>query len=356
MTSNRYIRQTSLKEFGLSAQQKLEKAKVLVVGLGGLGVPVLQYLNAMGIGTLGLVEGDSVDLTNLQRQVLYGENDIGRPKLQVALEKLKAQNSGTHFNAYDTFLTRDNALQIISEYDLVVDATDNFATRYLINDACVILKIPFVYGALHAFEGQVSVFNYKGGPTYRCLFPTMPSAEEIPNCDTNGVLGVIPGIVGNLQALEVVKTITGIGEVLSNKLLLFNGLNQSYNKISFTAVPANLHRTHLEDSYGPEPCGSITSITVNELQTMLSGSKPVQVIDVRTAQEYTNYKLPLTLNIPLDELESRIAELQLEQTVYFLCQSGKRSEMAIQKLGPLYPETAFYTILGGINTFLATCS
>ncbi|MEK6153803.1 HesA/MoeB/ThiF family protein [Flavobacteriaceae bacterium 3-367] len=356
MTSNRYIRQTSLKEFGLAAQLKLGEAKVLVVGLGGLGVPVLQYLNAMGVGTLGLVEGDSVDLTNLQRQVLYSENDIGRPKLQVMLEKLKAQNSGTYLHAYDTFLTRDNALRIIAEYDVVVDATDNFATRYLINDTCVILKIPFVYGALHAFEGQVSVFNYKDGPTYRCLFPTMPSTAEIPNCDTHGVLGVIPGIIGNLQALEVVKIITGIGEILSGKLLLFNGLSQSYNKISLTAIPANLNRTRLEDSYGQEPCVSVTSITVNELQTMLSGSKSVQVIDVRTAREYADYKLPLTLNIPLDELENRIQELNLKQTVYFLCQSGKRSEIAIQKLGPKYPETVFYNILGGINTFLATCT
>ena len=208
MKAPRFIRQTSLVQFGAEGQAKLADARVLLVGLGGLGVPVAQYLNAMGIGTLGLVEQDIVEMHNLQRQVLYSENDLGQPKLKVALEKLALQNSNTKLNGHPCFLTKDNALDILANYDVVVDATDNFETRYLINDACLLQNKPFVYGALHGFEGQVSVFNYNNGPTYRCLFPNMPKADEIPDCNTNGVLGVLPSIIGSLQALEVVKLIT----------------------------------------------------------------------------------------------------------------------------------------------------
>ncbi|MGB5820580.1 MAG: HesA/MoeB/ThiF family protein [Saonia sp.] len=356
MNTHRYIRQTSLKDFGPEAQQKLTNARVLVVGVGGLGIPALQYLNAMGIGTLGMVEQDIVELTNLQRQVLYGENDMGRPKIQVALEKLQAQNSETRFNSYDTFLTKDNALQIIGNYDVVVDASDNFPTRYLINDACVMLNKPFVYGALHGFEGQVSVFNHAGGPTYRCLFPLMPSTDEIPNCNDNGVLGVIPGIVGNLQALEAVKIIAGIGEVLSGKLLLFNGLNQSFQKISFQLKPANLKITVLRDSYGQDQCVSVPSISVHEFQELIAANKPMQIIDVRTSEEYKNYHITDAVHIPLHELEDRVAEIDLNQSVYFICQSGKRSEMALEKLQEISPGTTLYNIFGGINMFLTTCS
>ncbi|CAG0909668.1 unnamed protein product, partial [Cyprideis torosa] len=205
MSPERYSRQTILKDFGSEAQQKLLVAKVLVVGAGGLGVPVLTYLNAMGVGTLGIVDADTISLTNLHRQVLYDEVEIGDSKAKVASMKLKAQNPATELIIHDCFLTVENALSIVGEYDLIVDATDNFPARYLINDACTILKKPFVYGALHGFEGQVSVFNFHGGPTYRCLFPKMPSANEVPDCNEHGVLGVIPGIIGNLQALEAVK-------------------------------------------------------------------------------------------------------------------------------------------------------
>ena len=240
MKEPRYLRQTSLNEFGMEGQRKLSEAAVLVIGAGGLGLPVLQYLNAMGIGTLGIVEQDTIELSNLQRQPLYGEHDIGAPKLKITLQKLKVQNSETKLIGFDTYLVRDNALDIISNFDLVIDASDNFPTRYLINDACVLLDKPFIYGALHGFEGQVSVFNYQEGPTYRCLFPKMPSDQETPNCNDNGVLGIIPGIIGNLQALEAIKIIAGVGEVLSGKLLLFNGLNNTTIQINFPVVPENL--------------------------------------------------------------------------------------------------------------------
>ncbi len=351
MKPDRYIRQTSLKEFGPEAQRRLSKASVLVVGLGGLGIPVLQYLNAMGVGTLGLVDQDVIDLTNLQRQVLYSERDIGQQKIKIAIQKLKMQNSQTNFKAYDRFLVRDNALGIIENYDLVIDASDNFATRYLINDACVILKKPFVYGALHGFEGQVSVFNYKGGPTYRCLFPDMPSAVELPDCNENGVLGIIPGIIGNLQALEAVKILAEVGEVLSGKLLIFNGLDQTYQKINFPLKQANLHIEKLQESYDEESCAPLPSISASRLNKLIENEMQLQLIDVRSEEEFADHSLARTRNIPLDELENRISEINLELPVYFLCQSGKRSEKAVIKIQDHFQNTRVYNVEGGINQY-----
>jgi len=345
----RYIRQTVLKEFGVAAQEKLFKAKVLVVGVGGLGIPVLQYLNAMGVGTLGLVEADTIDITNLQRQVLYAENEVGAPKLATALAKLQAQNSTTIFKPFHTFLTRENALDIIAEFDLVVDASDNFATRYLINDACVLLKKTFVSGAIQGFEGQLSVFNYNGGPTYRCLFPTMPADSEIPNCNDNGVLGVIPGIIGNLQALETVKVITGIGEVLSGKLLLFNGLNQSYQKIKFNSVAENFLRSELEKSYGSESCTSGLSISALEFKEILEKNAVIQLIDVRTIAEYNEYHIPKSIHIPLSELEVHQSKIEKNTVAYVICQSGKRSAIAQHQLFDY--NISVINIDGGMNAY-----
>lgn len=349
MNTNRYIRQVLLKDFGLESQEKLHEAKVLVVGLGGLGIPVARYLNAMGVGTLGLVEHDVVDITNLQRQVLYTEGDIGKSKLQVALAQLKAQNSETSFKPFDVFLTRENALDIMADFDLVVDASDNFATRYLVNDACVILKKPFVYGALHGFEGQVSVFNYKGGPTYRCLFPDMPKASEIPNCNENGVLGVIPGIVGNFQALEAVKALTGVGEVLSGKLLIYNGLNQSILKIDFVPKPENLAITSLKENYEWENCAASLDVEAEDFWKDYHSGKPIQILDVRTPEEYRTFHLPNSLNIPLNELERRIKEVNFVEPIYALCQSGIRSKTAVGELQKFSETATIYNVLGGIN-------
>ncbi|WP_417443608.1 ThiF family adenylyltransferase [Joostella sp.] len=351
MNENRYIRQTVLKSFGVEAQEKLKNAKVLVVGAGGLGVPVLQYLNAMGIGTLGIVEKDTVDISNLQRQVLYGEGDIGLSKLAVITQKLHAQNSETKIQEYHTFLTPENALEIIEKYDLVVDATDNFPTRYLINDACVILKKPFVYGALHEFEGQVSVFNYKGGPTYRCLFPTMPGKGEMPDCNENGVLGVVPGIIGNLQALEVVKVITGIGNTLSGRLLIFDGLKQQYQQISFSSQLENLQRAHLESSYEAVSCDINTLISVDDFSDFLMKGTPFQIIDVRTPAEYEDFHFDNSLNIPLNELLERVSEIDNSKSVYLVCQSGIRSNKALQQLKSKISASIF-ELEGGINNYL----
>ncbi|MDC0008246.1 HesA/MoeB/ThiF family protein [bacterium] len=355
MNINRYTRQTILKGFGPEGQQKLAGAKVLVIGAGGLGVPVLTYLNAMGVGKIGVVDNDVVSVTNLHRQVLYSQSDIGLPKVAAALEKLKAQNPDTEVFGYNTFLNTKNAIKIISGYDIVVDTSDNFPTRYLVNDACVILKKPFVYGALHGYEGQVSVFNYKNGPTYRCIFPNMPKENEVPNCNEHGVLGVIPGIIGNLQALEAVKVLTGIGEVLSGKLLIFDGLTQSFQKIKFKLQADNLKIKKLQEFYEwNDPCEIIPTIEADELEKLLAEN--AQIIDVRTLEEYRNYHLPDTIHIPLQELESNSDKINFSIPVYLLCQSGKRSETALKQLRAQHPESSLFSILGGLNQYLAICS
>ncbi|MFS4492356.1 ThiF family adenylyltransferase [Maribacter sp. 2308TA10-17] len=355
MNQERYTRQTILKGFGLEGQKKLVKAKILVIGAGGLGVPVLTYLNAMGVGKIGIVDNDVVSITNLHRQVLYDEGDIGESKVIAALKKLMAQNPDGEIVVYNTFLTTKNAIEIITDYDVVVDTSDNFPTRYLVNDACVILNKPFVYGALHGYEGQVSVFNYKGGPTYRCLFPQMPKENEVPNCNEHGVLGIIPGIIGNLQALEAVKVIVGIGEVLSGKLLIFDGLQQSYQKIKFKLNSENRKRKKLQDFYEwNDPCEIIPNVSADELQNLLSDK--AQIIDVRTIEEYENYHIPESIHIPLDSLETNSDKINFSIPVYLLCQSGKRSETAFRQLKEKHPESSLFSILGGLNQYLAACS
>ncbi|MFT6948847.1 MAG: molybdopterin/thiamine biosynthesis adenylyltransferase/rhodanese-related sulfurtransferase [Vicingaceae bacterium] len=355
MNNQRYTRQTILKGFGIEGQKKLAEAKVLVVGAGGLGVPVLTYLNAMGVGTIGIVDNDIVSLSNLHRQVLYSESDIGKTKVTAALKKLKAQNPNTEIVIFNTFLSTKNALEIIEDYDIVVDASDNFPTRYLVNDSCVILKKPFVYGALHGYEGQVSVFNYKDGPTYRCLFPNIPNENEVPNCNEHGVLGIIPGIIGNLQALETIKVLTGIGDVLSGKLLIFDGLQQSYQKIKFKLQPENIKIEKLQDFYEwNDPCEIVPTIEAKEIQKLLV-DKP-QIIDVRTIEEFENYHLPDSVHIPLNELKANTGKINFSLPVYLLCQSGKRSETALKQLREQHPESSLFSILGGLNQYLALCS
>ena len=348
MNKERYLRQTTLAGFGTQGQQKLGNAKVLVVGAGGLGVPVLTYLNAMGVGTLGIVDADVVSLSNLHRQVLYTEDVVGTSKVLAAKNQLLRQNSNTQIETYQTYLTVANALDIIKEYDVIVDATDNFPTRYLINDACVIENKPFVYGALHAFEGQVSVFNYQGGPTYRCLFPTMPQADAVPNCNENGVLGILPGIIGNLQALEVVKIIAEIGEVLSGVLLLFDTLTQRTQRMKFKLQPGNNEIKTLETSYEFDCELPLKSVKAEEFNTILM-EHAVELIDVRTVKEFQRKHLKEAKHIPLGELTNRVAEVDLETTVYVICQSGIRSKKAIIKMQELFPGKDFVNVSGGMN-------
>lgn len=348
MTKNRYIRQEQLREFGPKAQEKLRKASVLVVGLGGLGIPVLQYLNAMGVGRLGLVDKDTIDATNLHRQVLYQENEVGQSKMPVILARLKAQNSDTVLERHDTFLNRENALEIIANYDLVIDASDNFPTRYLINDACVILDKPFVYGALHGFEGQVSVFNFEGGPTYRCLFPVMPGTSELPNCDENGVLGVLPGIVGSFQAMEAIKAITGTGEVLSGQLLVYNGLHASMHKIRFPRNPEHCQIHSLQEAY-QVPCESDLEIDALELPELLKSGSTYLLVDVRNPDEFLEDHLDVAMNIPLAELDEGELQLKGVEKVFLICQSGIRSMQAKYLLQNRFPEITFINVGGGLD-------
>ncbi len=354
MKEERYIRQTTLKGFGPGAQGRLRDSSILVVGLGGLGIPAVQYLNAMGIGTLGLVEKDVVDMTNLHRQVLYTEGDVGRPKLDVILEFLTAQNSETTLQPYDTFLTRENALDLIRPYDLVLDATDNFPSRYLINDACVILGTPFVYGALQGFEGQVSVFNFRQGPTYRCLFPNPPTLHEIPDCNRNGILGVLPGIIGNLQALEAVKVLTGIGEVLSGRLLLYDGQKQAMQQIRFPRREEAAIR-ELKPHYGVPGCATACTVSMAELLNQIEEGKPMQIVDVREPDEFDAFHLPGAINLPLEVLTKGKHRFDPQKTVYLICATGIRSLAAIDWMHEHQPELTAYHVEGGIRKHKSLC-
>lgn len=330
----RYARHYSLKDFGREGQQKLLEAKVLVVGAGGLGCPVLQYLTASGIGTIGIVDHDLVALSNLQRQVLYATEDIGKSKAKVAAEKLKSLNPEIQIDVHDLEINAKNALEIISKYDVVVDCTDNFASRYLINDACVLLEKPLVFGAIFQYEGQVSVFNIaKNGSNinYRNLFPNPPKPGEVQDCNEAGVLGILPGIIGMMQASEVIKVLTGIGEVLIGKLLTFNLLNYEIFVLEITTdedvsqlIPKN--RTSFETADYNWLCG-ISSSKFEELSPSDFLSKIAEedtiIIDVRDKHELPKADFP-NLNIPLSKLSENLSELR-ESNIVLFCQSGKRS-------------------------------
>jgi len=322
----RYARHIILSEIGLEGQQKLKQARVLVIGAGGLGCPVLQYLTAAGVGTIGIVDFDKVDGSNLQRQVLYSTEDVGKPKAQIAKEKLGKQNPYINLIAHVTQLTAVNALEIISLYDIVVDGSDNFATRYLVNDACVMLNKILVFGSIFKFDGQVSVFNYNDGPTYRCLYPEPPAEGEVPNCAEIGVIGVLPGIIGTLQANEVIKIIVGVGEVLSGKLLVFNALTMQFDTFGIRANPVNKKINKLID-YNIF-CNSTFEISADELKEKIKSKQDFQLLDVRELQEYKLKNIGGIL-IPLNELVTNLDKLSREKEIIVHCASGVRSKKAV---------------------------
>lgn len=344
---DRYIRQTTLPGFGPAAQEKLGAGKVLVVGLGGLGVPVIQYLASMGVGCLGLVDGDSVEIHNLQRQPLYHESDLGRSKVDCAGEYIARQNSQVRVRFHPNFLTKENALAIIREYDLVVDASDNFGTRYLVNDACMILDKPFIYGGLYGFEGQLSVLNLENGPTYRCLFPNPPDPATIPDCNERGVLGVLPGIIGTLQGLEAVKVLCNLGTPVRGELLLFDGLTMTFRKMKFERQAEE--RNSLEDSYDV-PC--VTAPEVDGM-TVLNAREKACVLDVRSPKEFKEDHLPGSLHIPLHQLRENLDRLPSTKT-YVVCQTGKRSAQAVRMLQQFFPEREYRSLSGGLDSLRAT--
>ncbi|MEO8759792.1 MAG: molybdopterin-synthase adenylyltransferase MoeB [Bacteroidia bacterium] len=325
----RYARHIILPEIGLVGQQKLKQAKVLVIGAGGLGCPVLQYLTAAGVGTIGIIDFDKVDESNLQRQILYNLEDVGKYKAEVAKEKLSRQNPYIQLTAINDQLSSKNALDIISQYDIVVDGSDNFATRYLVNDACVILNKILVFGSIYKFDGQVSIFNFQNGPTYRCLYPEPPVDGDMANCAEVGVIGVLPGIVGTLQANEVIKIITGIGEALSGKLITFDALTMQFNTFDIIANPKNkkINKLINYDTF----CGTIKEISAEELKEKIKHKEDFQLIDVREENEYQAKNIGGVL-IPLNTLVNNLYKINKEKEVIVHCASGVRSKKAISIL------------------------
>jgi adenylyltransferase/sulfurtransferase len=343
----RYSRHLIIPEVGMEGQQKLKAAKVLLVGAGGLGAPLGLYLAAAGIGKIGIVDFDVVDFTNLQRQVIHSTNDVGRKKLDSAAEKMQGINPHLKIVKHETALSSENALEIFKDYDLIVDGTDNFPTRYLVNDACVLLGKPNVYGSIFRFEGQSTVFAYEGGPCYRCLYPEPPPPGLVPSCAEGGVLGILPGTIGLIQATETVKLILGIGEPLVGRLLLYDALGMRFRELKLRKNPecpvCGEHRTitKLIDYHQfcgvPSPSAAAPveetkvnegEIEVTEVKTMLDRGDNFVLIDVREPHEYKICNIPAAKLIPLGEVPRRLHELDQNADIVIHCKSGMRSAKA----------------------------
>jgi molybdopterin/thiamine biosynthesis adenylyltransferase/rhodanese-related sulfurtransferase/molybdopterin converting factor small subunit len=342
----RYSRHLIMPEVGMEGQIKLKNAKVLLVGAGGLGAPLGLYLAAAGVGKIGIVDFDVVDFTNLQRQVIHGTKDVGRKKLDSAFDSMRDINPNVQIDRYDVAITSENAFDIISGYDMVVDGTDNFPTRYLINDACVILKKPNVYGSIFRFEGQATVFATEDGPCYRCLYPEPPPPGLVPSCAEGGVLGILPGIIGLVQATEAVKLILGVGEPLIGRLMLYDALAMRFRELKLRKNPEcpacgdHPTITKLIDyqqfcgipQHTPEPAFVEGDITPPEVKAKLDRGEKFQLIDVREPHEYQICNIPGAKLIPLGELPKRLSELDPNVEIVAHCKSGMRSAKAIDLL------------------------
>lgn len=321
-----YHRHLQLHEIGVSGQEALKNAAVLVVGAGGLGCPVLQYLVAAGVGRIGCVDFDVVDLSNLQRQVLYGHSSIGKKKVWEAKVRLEDLNPFVQIEAMDIRITAENALSILDNYDIIVDCSDNYPTRYLLNDACVVLDKPMIYGAIYKFEGQVAVFNHQNGPNYRCLFPDPPAEESETNCSTTGVLGVLPGIIGTMQANEVVKWITGIGDVLSGKVWTFNALNNQTQIFQVTKTEHPMMDTLRNDrNLNPDNYAPRSSFPKTLNIQSVRNWREKQVLDVRNPDELPRLIGENVKLIPAPEIAERYTEIDSNRPIVVVCQTGKRS-------------------------------
>ena len=367
----RYSRHLILPEVGLEGQKKLKAARVLCVGTGGLGSPLAYYLAAAGIGTLGLVDFDVVDKSNLQRQIIHTTADVGRPKIDSAAEKLTALNPHMKIVKHETMLTSANALEIIKDYDIVADGTDNFQTRYLVNDACVLLGKPNAYGSIFRFEGQASVFGAPDGPCYRCLYPEPPPPGLVPSCAEGGVLGILPGLVGVIQATETIKLILGIGEPLIGRLLLVDALSMKFRTLKLRKNPdcpvCGTHPTLTELIDYDQFCGispakpeaanapekdGIPQLTVQDYKRKLDAGEKPFLLDVREPYEYEISKIEGSTLIPLGEVGSRLNELvpHKEEEIVVQCRSGARSQTAALQL----KEAGFkhvVNLVGGINAW-----
>ena len=336
-----YNRHLILDEIGKSGQLKLKNSKVLVIGAGGLGCPILQYLTAAGIGTIGIVDHDTIDKSNLQRQVLYTHDDLGQLKAEVAANKLSRLNPFIKFEVHLKKVTSKTAI-----YNNIIDGSDNFPTRYLVNDAAILTNKPLVFGSIFKFEGQVSVFNYNNGPTYRCLYPNPPKPNEVPNCSEIGVLGVLPGIIGSLQANEVLKIILEVGDVLSGKILTFNALSSKQLILSFEKN-MDISIQKLDDNYEGF-CGITKEITEITFQDYEQNKLKYNVLDVRTLTERNNYHID-SLHIPLNKLNKRLNEVPQNKNLLVYCKSGVRSKIAIEILNKNGFNKNIVNLKGGIS-------
>ncbi len=326
----RYNRHIILSEIGEQGQEKLKAANVLVAGCGGLGCPCLQYLVAAGVGHIGIIDFDLVSESNLQRQILFSTQDIGKSKVLVAKKKLNKQNPFVKIKTYAEKINPENALIILKKYDIIIDCTDNFSTRYLLNDACVILKKPLVSGSVFKFDGQATVFNYQDGPTYRCLYPEPPLPKDMPNCNDIGILGVVPGMIGAMQANETIKIITGIGDVLKGKLFTFNALTMEFNIFSFQKDEENKNIRKLSEF--TQVCSiEVKEISADELKQKIQNKEDFQLIDVREEQEHQANNIGGEL-IPLNSLSQNLDKISADKQVIVYCQLGARSRKAVEFL------------------------
>jgi molybdopterin/thiamine biosynthesis adenylyltransferase/rhodanese-related sulfurtransferase/molybdopterin converting factor small subunit len=340
----RYSRHLILPEVGMEGQRRLKAAKVLCIGAGGLGSPAAMYLAAAGVGTLGIVDFDVVDMSNLQRQLLHGTPDVGRSKLDSAKNRLHDLNPNVQIETYETALSSQNALRMFEPYDVILDGTDNFPTRYLVNDACVLLGKPNAYGSIFRFEGQASVFATKDGPCYRCLYPEPPPPGLVPSCAEGGVLGVLPGIIGTIQATETIKLILGTGEPLIGRFLIYDALRMKFRELKLKKDPdcpvCGTHPTVTELIDYEQFCGVAPKVdgemsetisdemTPRELKERLDRGEPIVVVDVREPQEYQINRIPGSTLIPLGELPQRFQELDQDAAIVCQCKSGMRSAKA----------------------------
>jgi molybdopterin/thiamine biosynthesis adenylyltransferase/rhodanese-related sulfurtransferase len=339
MVSSRYDRQICLPELGHEGQRRLSQASVVIVGAGGMGCPVLQYLAAAGVGRLGIVDSDIVEESNLQRQVIYGVQSLGKNKSVEAGDYIKNLNPEVKTELYPYRLTEENASTILSQYDWIIDCSDNFGTRYLLDDCCKTIKKPWIYGAIHRYEGQVSVFNYQGGPSYRELFP-YKSTEVIPDCASTGVLGVLPGMTGMLQAAECIKLITGIGDVLSGQLLVFNLLAQEFSRFSFYDLQQN--------TISPK------TLFISAKQLRENQDNYI-VVDVRELHEEPPICHSSVYRIPLSELSLRVGEIPTTREVALICQTGYRSQLAAEILAKTDRFNRIYSVQGGVTEYESIC-
>ncbi len=349
----RYNRHLILSEIGPEGQNRLKQAKVLVVGAGGLGCPILQYLTAAGVGTIGICDFDFVDESNLQRQILFGTNDVGKPKAKVAAKKLTALNPYIKFNIHNTMLTKENALELFAGYDIIVDGSDNFPTRFLVNDACVITGKPLVFGAIYKFEGQVAVFNYHNGPTYRCLVPEQPDSSEMLSCSQIGVMGVLPGIIGSYQANEAIKMITGTGEVLSGKFLMIDTLRMEHNILTIQRNEATATLKSLGE-YGDfchDEFPDVPEISASDLYEKVKNNEVV-VIDIRESELFDAYHID-SQNIQIEQLLEKPEQLSREKDVVLVCEKGVNSAAIIEELEDTERLNKVYNLEGGIQAWLA---